>query len=175
MIDVEAALGRIPHFDTFLTLAQLHAQADRLAADPRFDVRVAGTSGEGRPIHHVTFGSGAVKALFVAGPQAQEPTGGLTASSLLHLLQHDDPSLRDADVEWHVVPCIDPDAALLNEDWYVEPFTFDHYMRNYYMQPRIDQVDFTFPVNYKDFVFDKPSTEAKVLLEILERVGPDFY
>jgi hypothetical protein len=175
MIDVDAALRSIPHFETYLSLEQLYGLVDRLAGDPRFDVRVAGTSVEGRPIHDVRFESGAVKALVVAGPQAMEPIGGLTAYSLLSLLEQGDAAVAGADVEWHVVPCIDPDAALLNEGWYTRPFTLERYVRGFWIQPRPDQVDFSFPVQYKELRFDRPSREAAVLRDLLDAIRPDFY
>lgn len=41
-----------------------------------------------------------------------------------------------ADVEWHIVPCIDPDGAILNEGWSQQPFTFQNFVLNFYLQSR---------------------------------------
>jgi hypothetical protein len=175
MIDVDCVLRDLPHFETFCSLEQLHTLAESLRDDDRFDVRVAGTSVGGVPIYDVGFGKGAVKALVVAGPQAQEVIGSLTVFSLMSLLRNGHPALAEADVEWHIVPCIDPDAALLNEEWYLQPFSFESFVRGFYMPTRPDQVDFSFPIRHKQLVFDRPSHEARVLKEILDRVRPDFY
>jgi hypothetical protein len=175
VIDLERALDGMPHFEAFLSLEAISALVARLAGDPRFDVRVAGTSVDGHPIHHVRFGSGSLKALLVAGPQAMEPIGGLTVYSLLSLYAQGNETISSLDVEWHVVPCIDPDAALLNESWYTQPFTLERYIRGFWMQPRGEQVDFSFPIHYKRAHFGRMSREAEVLKGVLDQVRPHFY
>jgi hypothetical protein len=168
-------LPEIPRFETFCSLEQLHGLARELEADDRFRVAIAGRSRGDEPIYHVACGSGEVRALVVAGPQAQEPVGGLTVYSLMTLLRTGNPELLNAGVEWHLVPCIDPDAALLNEEWYTRPFSVESFIRGFYMQPRPEQVDFSFPIRHKRLVFDRPSVEARVLETILDDVAPDFY
>jgi hypothetical protein len=175
VIDLQRALDGLPHFETFLSLEAINELVARLADDSRFDVRVAGTSVDGHPIHHVRFGSGAVKALLVAGPQAMEPIGGLTVYGLMSLYAQGNEVITGLDVEWHVVPCIDPDAALLNEGWYTQPFTLERYIRGYWLQPRPDQVDFSFPIDYKRAHFDRMSKEAEVLKGVIDAARPDFY
>lgn len=175
MIRVDDVVRSVPHFDTFCSVAKLYALVAQLAADPRFDIEVAGTSGNGLPIHHVRFGRGAVKALVVAGPHAPEAVGSLTVFSLLTLLQQSHEALIDANVEWHVVPCIDPDGALLNEGWSQERFTLRNYMSNFHLQAPPDQVDTSFPIAHKKLAWHEPSREAAVLRDILDRCRPDFF
>ena len=175
MIPVDEVLAVIPHFDTFCSVTKLHELVERLGRDPRFTVRQAGKSVNGAPIHHVRFGAGAVKALVVGGPHAMEPIGSLTVYSLLSLLLDAAPALTGADVEWHVVPCIDPDGALLNEGWTQRKFSLESYVQGYFAQPRKRQVDFTFPISHGKLVFDRPSAEAQVLKDIIDTVLPDFF
>jgi hypothetical protein len=175
MIDVREALKQIPHFDRFCSVAELHALVDRLRQDRRFEVSVAGTSGNGLPIHHVRFGSGSVKALLVAYPHCKEPICGLTVFSLMTLLLQGERTLIDADVEWHIVPCIDPDGALLNEAWTQKPVTMESYMKGFYVQALQDQVDGSFPINHKRLRWEQLSREAAILQGLLDRIRPDFY
>src|SRR5262249_39631282 len=130
MIDVHQAIVEVPHFDTFCSVEKLHESAARLCSDADFETRIVGTSVNGLPIHHVRYGKGSVKALFVGGPHCMEPIGSLTVYSLMHMLQGRSPALLEADVEWHIVPCIDPDGALRNEEWTQRPFTLENYIRN---------------------------------------------
>lgn len=174
MIDVETALGDIPHFETFCSVDKLHALVATLSADPRFDVRVAGTSVNGVPIHHVRFGRGKVKALFVAFPHPMEPIGGMTVFSLMTLLKQGHRALLEAEVEWNIVPCIDPDGAILNEPW-SQDFSIEKYLRNYYLQSARDQADMSFAISYKKLVVDRPSREAAVLKSVIDACLPDFY
>ena len=145
MIDVTQVLRSVPPFDRFRSVAELWALAESLRADSAgFHVEVAGASARGRPIHHVRFGTGRLKVLLVGFPHCDEPIGGLTVFSLLTLLRDRHPGLAEADVEWHVVPCIDPDGALLNEGWSQQPFTLGNYMRHFHKQQLRDQVGLHF-------------------------------
>ena len=175
MIDVDAVIREVPHFDTFCSVAQLHELVGHLQHDSRFDVKVVGLSKGGMPIHHVRFGRGSLKALFVAFPHCKEPICGLTVFSLMRLLHQGSPTLLAADVEWHIVPCIDPDGAMLNEGWTQKPITMERYMRNFYVQALTDQVDGSFPLSYKGLQWSEPSAEALVLKGLLDDIRPDFF
>jgi hypothetical protein len=175
MIDVDEVLRHLPRFDTFCSVKKLHELVDRLRQDRRFTIDIAGLSVNGVPIHHLRFGSGTTKALFVAFPHCMEPIGGLTVYSLLSLLHQSNGALLAADVEWHIVPCIDPDGALLNEGWTQQRFSLGDYMRGYHVQANSDQIDGSFPIDHKRLKWDQPSHEARILQRLLDRFRPDFY
>jgi hypothetical protein len=176
VINVPAVLQQVPHFRTLCSVSKLREMAEELRSDPRFRVTIAGHSANGFPIHHVQFGRGSVKAMFVGFPHCMEPIGGLTAFSLMRMLQAGCPELIATDVDWHIVPCIDPDGAMLNEGWSQHAFALERYMRHYYVQPMCGgQVDASFPVAYKKLVFDQPTQEVQVLKSIIDSVVPDFY
>ncbi len=175
MIDVRSVSQAIPHCESFCSVEKLQTLVERLRMDARFTTAVAGSSVNGVPIHHLRFGSGAVKALILGGPHCPEQIGSLTVFSLLSLLQEGHRALLEADVEWHVVPCIDPDGAILNEGWSQKRFSLESFMRNFYEQPALEQVDGSFPITYKKVIFDRPSKEALILQGILDRVRPDFF
>jgi hypothetical protein len=175
MIDVSSAIEGVPCFDKFCSVAELDALSRSLSAEQGFAVKVAGLSAQGRPIHHVRFGAGATKALLVGFPHPNEPIGGLTITSLLTLLRDRHPAFARADVEWHIVPCIDPDGALLNESWTQRPFSLESYMRGFHRQELRDQVECSFPIAYKRMRFDSPTVEAQVLQSVLDVTKPDFY
>lgn len=176
MIDVAEVLKAVPKSQKFHSVADLADLVARLQTrSGKFQVEIAGESPRGMPIHHVRFGAGSKKALFVGFPHPNEPIGGLTVHALLSLLDQGHRELVEADIEWHVVPCIDPDGAMLNEGWSQKPFTIDSYMRNSHRPELRHQVDATFPLEYKQLRFDEPSAEAKILRELLTRIRPDFY
>lgn len=175
MIDVQSVLSELPHFETFCSVERMNGLVDQLQKDARFAVTEIGRSAGGIPIHHVRFGSGRKKALFVGGPHAMEPIGGLTVFGLMTLLREGNRELVDADVEWHVVPCIDPDGAVLNEGWTQSQFDFDNYLKHFYLQSTKDMVDCSFPVQHKKLRWEELSREAEILKRLLDRVLPDFY
>ena len=83
--------------------------------------------------------------------------------------------LFESDIEWHVVPCIDPDAARLNEGWTQQKYSVEKFMKGFYKQLFSEQSDFSFPMDYKGKKFDAMTIEAKVLKKIFDDVRPDFY
>jgi hypothetical protein len=175
LIDVAEVLSAMPQFESFCSVSGLHALVESLRTAPGFTVEIAGSSENGLPIHHVRYGSGPVKALFVWPVHANEPIGGLTVHSLLTLLRQGNRALTEAGVEWHIVPCIDPDGALLNEGWTQQPLDHRTYLRNHHRQEPCDQVERSFPVKHKRLVFDRPSNEAKILRALLDELRPDFF
>ena len=176
MIDVANVLRAVPRFEKFCAVGELLSLVESLRTrSSRFHVEVAGTSPRGVPIHHVRYGTGSRKALFVGFPHPNEPIGGLTVYSLLTLLDQGHAQLTGADVEWHIIPCIDPDGAILNEGWTQRPFTVENFMRNSHRPELRHQVDATFPLRYKQLDFNEPSEEAQILRELLTRIRPDFY
>jgi hypothetical protein len=175
MINVAEVLNVVPSFQRFCSVDALYGLVEALRGSSGFEVIVAGSSANGLPIHHVRFGGGHVKVLLVGFPHPNEPIGGMTAFSLLTLLKSRHRELINADVEWHVIPCIDPDGAVLNEGWTQEPFTPANYMRHFHRQEARDQVDTAFPIGYKRLVFDQPTAEASVLMGLLTQIRPDLY
>lgn len=175
MINIDKAIKALPLFDKFCSVDDLVALAKQLATNNQFVVKEVGVSDKGEPIHHIKYGKGAIKALIVGGPHADEPIGSLTVYSLLTLLRDKNVDLLLQDVEWNIIPCIDPDGAKLNEGWSQKPFSFDNFMRFFHKQNLKDQVDGSFPVNYKKLVFDNPVAGAQVLKKVIDDVIPDFY
>lgn len=175
MIDIEKLIEQLPVFNTFCSVDKLNALIEECQADERFTIDVPGTSEQGESIYHVQFGKGTTKVLIVAGPHADEPIGSLTVFSLLTLLKNSNEELLKQDVEWHIVPCIDPDGARLNEDWSQQAFTHKSFMKGFHKQVLNEQIDYSFPMNYKGCVFNQPTQEAKVLMKILDQTRPDFY
>jgi Zinc carboxypeptidase len=177
MINVPDVLRAVPHFEIFCSVDRLLALVDTIRADPRqlATVKVVGTSVNGAPIHHVRFGKGSVRALLVAFPHPNEPVGAMTVFSMLTLLHAGHRGLLDADVEWHIVPCIDPDGARLNEGWSQKPFTVENYLKEFHRQELGDQVECSFPIQYKRWRFDRPTREAAILQRLLTEIRPDYY
>jgi hypothetical protein len=176
VIDVTEVLRALPEFKGFCSVQQLQRLSEELPThSASFWSEIAGTSVNGLPIHHIRYGSGSVKVLLVGFPHPNEPVGGLTVFALLSLLSRGHRQLTTADVEWHIVPCIDPDGALLNEGWSQQAFTLERYMKNFHRQELQDQVECSFPIKHKKLEFNHPIHETRILKGLLETIRPDFY
>ena len=175
MINIQKLLETLPCFNKYCSVNKINSLVDELRGDSRFRIKVAGNGNSGIPIHHVRFNTGSIKVLVVAGPHADEPIGSATVYSLLKLLNSNFHDLVSQDIEWNIVPCIDPDGAILNEGWSQKPFSFENFVRHSFKQNPADQAEFSFPLNYKKLAFNKQTPESKTLKNIIEETQPDYY
>ncbi|WP_104090398.1 M14 family zinc carboxypeptidase [Arthrobacter sp. GMC3] len=134
-----------------------------------------GTSRLGESIPMYSFGTGTMNHLIVAGVHPNEPIGAITALHLAQSLIEDDPFLAVLDAQWHIVPCIDPDGARLNEHWFGRPDDRCFYSRHFYRPARDEQVEWSFPTDYKQAYFDNVIPESQALMRAIDQVKPDLY
>jgi hypothetical protein len=171
---LEAELQSVPEIEVFRTGDELVEDLAELARRyPEVStLRRVGTSRLGDPLMCLTVGSGDADALVFALPHPNEPIGGLTA---LHLARRlcEDAELRDRlGHRWHVIACIDPDGLRLNEGWLKGPFTREHYARNFYRPAGDEQIEWTFPLDYKSVYFDAVLPETTALMRLIDQFRP---
>ncbi|MEU6997433.1 M14 family zinc carboxypeptidase [Nonomuraea sp. NPDC046570] len=175
-MDVDQHMSRVPDYAAFPTVDQMHAELDELAAAHPGLVRLRriGTSRLGEPLRVATVGSGPHDAVIIGGPHPNEPIGALTVSSLLHQLVEDASLREDFGYRWHLIPCVDPDGARLNEGWYVRPSDRRAYSEHFYRPAEADQVEWTFPLAGEDCFFDRTLPETEALMRLMDEVKPAF-
>ena len=175
-IDVGKVLAEVCLHAKFPSVDEIYEVIASLNNDERFSISIAGYSRKGAPLHHIKFGKGRVKVLFLGYPHVDEPIGGLTIISLISLLRNGCKELVEKDVEWNIIPCIDPDGVRLNEGWFEPPFSLKKFMRNFHKQNSKDQVDGGFPIQYKNLLLNAPaSIEVEALAGVINDVKPDFF
>ncbi len=176
-MDLPALLDRVPDFHEFLTLEELAASSRALVADHPGLARVetVGTSTEGRPIELLTIGHGATPALLVGVPHPNEPIGTLTLEFLCRLFCEDAALRKELDATLHVIKVADPDGLALNEGWLKGDFSPARYALNYYRPPHREQVEWSFPVEYKTLSFTTPTAETATVMRVMQRVRPRFF
>ncbi|CAM3992248.1 hypothetical protein KIPE111705_35080 [Kibdelosporangium persicum] len=122
--------------------------------------RQIGRSRLGEPITMVSIGNGPRSALVFAGPHPNEPIGFLTVPRLAESVTRDDLGFT-----WHLIGCVDPDGARLNEGWYAGPLSRERYFRGFYRPPFDEQVEWTFPDGMP---------ETRALRAVIDEVRPDL-
>ncbi|MFF4415388.1 M14 family zinc carboxypeptidase [Streptosporangium sp. NPDC001559] len=175
-MNVDLYMSRVPDHTAFPTVDQMHAELDELAAAHPDLVRLRriGTSRLGEPLRVATVGSGPRDAVIIGGPHPNEPIGSLTVSNLLRQLV-EDASLREGlGYRWHLIPCVDPDGARLNEGWYARPSDRRAYAEHFYRPAEADQVEWTFPLTGEDYFFDRTLPETEALMRLMDEVRPTF-
>ncbi|QTI87256.1 M14 family zinc carboxypeptidase [Streptomyces sp. AgN23] len=141
--------------------------------------RRIGTSALGEPLYCFTVCDRPAAAdggdyVVVGGVHPNEPVGAVTTLHLATALC-EDPELRaHFGGAWHIVPCIDPDGARLNEGWFATPTDKQNYGRHFYRPAGDQQVEWTFPFAYKEAWFDRVLPETLALMRLLDATQPRF-
>ncbi|MBA8794192.1 hypothetical protein FHX74_001797 [Friedmanniella endophytica] len=178
--------GAVRPIGSFWSVDELADRFDRLAEQHpgRVSRRRIGTSRLGEPIHVYTVdgrevagqaGSADREHLLVGGVHPNEPIGFHTAHELASTVLTDQALRRAVPARWHVVPCVDPDGARMNERWYADPSDRNFYARWFYRPAPDEQVEWSFPTDYRDAYFDAMMPEALALMRLIDAVRPDLY
>lgn len=172
----EAALKAVPDYPSFLTVDELDASTRALAqAYPDLvQLQEIGRSRAGRPVLMLRIGSGRRRALLFGCPHPNEPIGAMMLEYLSRRLCEDPGLLRALDWTFYIIKCIDVDGTRLNEGWFQGPFSPGTYIRNFFRPAFHEQVEWTFPVEYKTYRFDTPLPETQALMNAIEQIRPDF-
>ncbi len=170
-------LARVPDHREFLTLAELGARARQLTREfPGLaSLEAVGASAEGRPIELLTIGHGQRPVLLVGVPHPNEPIGTLTIDFLCRLLCEDDALRARLDATIYAIPVADPDGFVLNEGWFKGAFSPLRYATQFYRPPHREQVEWSFPVDYKTLRFTTPTPETATVMRVMERVRPRVF
>lgn len=101
------------------------------------------------------------------GPHPNEPVGCMAIEFLMRRLCEDEALRTELGYTWHFIKSIDSDGMRLNEGWFKGPFTPTQYAWHFFRPAPFDQVEWTFPLDYKTLHFDTPmpETEARALLQ----------
>ncbi len=163
---------RVPDLTHFPGVDEITARLDALT-DEHPDLvtrRRIGTSRLGDPITMYSIGDGPDQALVYAGVHPNEPIGFWTA---IHLAEDlcADADLR-ATCRWNIIGCIDPDGTRLNEGWFDGPFTRVHYSAHFHRPAPAEQVEWSFPFQYKNAYFDQVLPETLALMRVIDELQP---
>jgi hypothetical protein len=176
---MDSALARrlraVPEFADFPLVDELIGQARRLAqSHPEVaSVSRVGSSRLGEPIEALRVtGGGHQEALVFGGVHPNEPIGGLTALQLAESLCTDAELRASLGYSWTIIPCIDPDGMRLNEGWFKGPFRRSYYGRHFYRPAPSEQVEWTFPFQYKRAYFDAVMPETLALMRQIDDRQP---
>lgn len=172
----EEVINKIPDYKTFLTVEEMEASTRRLKEKyPELvEVKEIGQTREGEPIHLLKIGQGKKNALLMGSPHPNEPMGCMMLEFFTEELCQNK-ALRDSlDFTFYIIKCWDIDGTKLNENWFKGPFTLYHYARNFFRPAGHQQVDWTFPLKYKDYEFTNSLPETKAVQEMIDDIKPDF-
>lgn len=175
-MNFEKILNNIPDYTHFLTVDEIDQALIKLGQEYPEKVTVfeAGKSRKGSPILCAKVGKGSRNALMFGCPHPNEPIGAMMAHYFVRAIAEDDTLRKALDFTWYIMPVSDVDGTRLNEGWFKGPFTLYHYTRNYFRPAGYEQVEWTFPMDYKRYSFNKPIPETQALMKIIDETKPIF-
>ena len=173
---IEDILAKVPAYDTFLTVDEMDASTLQLAKDYPDVVTVTevGRSRWNHPIYCLKIGSGSQNALMYGTPHPNEPIGAMMLEFFSRELAENEELRRELDYTFYIIKSSDPDGTSLNEGWFKGPFTISHYQRNFFRPAFAQQVEWSFPIDYKTLHFHAPIPETKALMELIDQKKPTF-
>lgn len=177
MTDIyEEVLSAVPDYTKFMTVDELDASALELADQypDIVEVMTIGHSTDGSPILCLKIGAGSRNALAYGCPHPNEPMGAISMEYFAKALAGSQQLREVLDYTWYIIKCSDPDGTRLNEKWFGLPLTLYNFTRNVYRPAAYRQVEWTFPIHYKNHVFENPIPETKALMNLIEEIRPDF-
>ena len=173
--EFQEILNNVPDYKEFLTVDELDESSRKLAEQyDSVDLLEIGKSDKGKPILCLKIGNGKKNALLFAFPHPNEPIGSMTIEFLSNYLPKNSGFLEELDYTWYFIKAIDIEGAILNEGWFKGEFTPLKYARSFYRPPGHEQIEWTFPIEYKKLKFDSPPPETRALMKIIDKVKPDF-
>lgn len=167
-------LDRIPEYETFLTLEELDASTHRLHQEypDCTEVFEIGKTREGRPLLCLKITGGEKNALMFGCPHPNEPIGVMMLEYFTWELAKN-PELRtELGFTWYIVKAWDADGLEKNKGWLKGPFTITEYSKHFFRPAMKEQVDWTFPVDYKDLHFHDTLPETRAMMELIDKIRP---
>ena len=175
-MDLQQIAADVPDYQAFLTVDELTASGHRLQQQypDLVSINEVGKTRNGDPIELLTIAGGDANAFIFGGPHPNEPIGCMTIEYLSQRLCEDDALRDELGFTWHFIKTIDADGMRLNEGWFKGPFSPTNYARNFYRPARHEQVEWTFPIEYKSLKFDDPLPETKALMRVIDETKPEL-
>ncbi|MGW4897769.1 M14 family zinc carboxypeptidase [Kitasatospora sp. NPDC004240] len=163
--------GSVPpprrHTARYPTPAQAVAAAERLVLrhPGRCRLREVGRSRAGRPLTLLSVDRGEQAVLAVGGPHPNEPVGVAAALRTAgRVLEHD----PRPGVSWHLLLCLDPDGAALNEGWLKGPLTLERHYRHFFRPAFEEQPELLPPPGSGR----EPMPESLAVLGLIDELRP---
>lgn len=172
---VKGIVNEIPSYKEFMTVNELNESSQRLAKeyDDVVELREAGVTRAEEPLYALIIKGGDEKVVLSFGfPHPNEPIGSLTLEFLSWKLARDRKLLEKLKATWIIIKVADVYGAKLNEGWFKGSFNLRKYILNYYRPPPYKQVEWTFPIEYKNLKWDKPTLETRAIMRLIEEWRP---
>ena len=172
----EELIHAVPDYKTFFTFEEMEEHSKKLAADYTECVEIfkIGETRDGADLNCLKIGNGSHTALMFGCPHPNEPIGTMMLEYFSEELAKNKELREELDYTWYIVKVWDVDGLKLNEKWLKGPYTLYNYSRNFFRPAGHQQVDWTFPVDYKELHFTNTIPESEAMMGLIDKIRPEF-
>ena len=158
-----------------LGLSEITKQISNLSSHLGVELNTEESARSKQIVPWLRLGKGEQSVLWYGFPHANEPFGGSTILALLKLLLSTEiGSSLLARYTWILVPCIDPEGALINDPWIsAYPNILSYFMHSHRGIPK-DQVEWAFPLKTEAYSFGNVLPETQLLMGLFHEFNPSF-
>ncbi len=169
-------INSIPEYKEFLTVDEMDASSKKLAEEFPDVVELfeMGRTRDNHPLYCLKIGNGSNNALMFGCPHPNEPIGAMMLEYFTRQLAENKELRDELDYTWYIVKSWDADGTRLNEKWFKGPYTLHNYARNFFRPAGHQQVDWTFPIDYKNLHFHNTIPETKAMMNLIDKIRPKF-
>ena len=118
--------------EQFLTVQEIEKRVLAFTNDSFISVNQIGTSEKGRKVYCLKFGAGEKSIFILANTRGSVPSGSSVIFSIIDLFKKNVSFFESFNGTFYLFPCIDPDSAVLNEEWFKGELSLKKYVMNYY-------------------------------------------
>ncbi len=163
----------IPSYSRFLKVSEIDKLFDLISNIKDVRKEIIGYSLENEPLVMLEIGSGKKTALIIGVPHSDEPLGSLVITFFARWLATH-PEAGCFGWRWLFIPILERRGMRLNEGWFNMPNSFAALAKSNFREPTEDQYEWTFPIQYDDYEWNKSRPETLAIKNILERERPDL-
>jgi len=166
-------LRSVPNFTRFLKVREIDAIIEDISRLDGVDKSIIGRSIEGEELAMLEIGKGSKTALVLGVPHSDEPLGSLLVALLARWLAiHKEQECFGW--KWLLVPILERRGMRLNEGWFNMPHDLDIMARSYFREPTEDQYEWSFPIEYEEYHWNRPRPETIAVKSVIEKERPDL-
>jgi len=112
-------------------------------------------------------------AIFLGFPHPNEPLCEIVLAKVLELAKSE--LVGENIKNWFIVPVWDIDGAKINQKWWIkDKISIVDIVDSWYRPSPGMQVEWTFPIKYKDYTFNSPLPETNAIKKIIDQNPPDL-
>lgn len=163
----------IPTYSRFLKVNEIDQLINSIVQLPKVTYKKIGKTIDEEPLCMLEIGSGEKTALIMGVPHSDEPLGSLVITFFARWLATH-PEKDYFGWRWLFIPVLERRGMRLNEGWFNMSHSFADMAKSTFREPTEDQYEWTFPIEYDQYSWQKSRPETLAVKQLIEKEKPDL-